>query len=386
VGEEGASADVFTRFVAAWDPPQEPLEPLVAEAWQAFSRLVQRELRRRSLTQAPPQWLGIYGFASWWDGAERGGPLDDLAAEAFRFVFVERFAALKGQTLRKANIEGLVASSVRNFFHDRQRSHDPLGARLFDIVGEAARSAIDSGKLEVVAGPLRISTSTVLAGARQANGGTVVAQADDLLGIVQRWNDELLPALVTATHGERSRLVADLASRLGNLRSLGVSAFRLADLLTGLRQDVRQRWAALLDETRPERDPADEPGDAPIRQDRPLEPWFAEELLADDALRKLFDCVAATVGGEPHDPRTRDYLGRLLRFVRAFASDDAPSLTEQVGRLPSERRLGAHLRIPRERIGGLLLILRSYFVRCRSRLTGRARGHRRQRERAEEAR
>src|SRR4051794_9112501 len=110
-----AATGPFTRFVRACEPGREPDPDLATEMWSAFGRTVRQELNRRSLSHTSPQWLGIYGFRGWWEAAGRGGPFEDLLAEAYRYVFVERFAALKAQTLAKANIEGVVVASVRNF-------------------------------------------------------------------------------------------------------------------------------------------------------------------------------------------------------------------------------------------------------------------------------
>jgi hypothetical protein len=366
-------AGPFTRFVQAYEPGREPEPALAAEMWSAFGRIVRRELNRRSLSQTSPQWLGIYGFRGWWEAAGRGGPFEDLLAEAYRFVFSERFAALKAQTLAKANIEGLVLASVRNFLHDRQRLHDRLGAHLFMVLSLAVRRAVACGDLTVVAGSAKIGGSTVLAVGEQKTSAHL-AGPDVLTAIVQRWNDELLPDLVTASRADKRRLVEVLAVRCGELELAGVAAFRFRDLITPLQADVRRRWAALL--PRAEEEPPDEEDACSFRRLRSsFEPAFEVQVIAADRFAKLIDCVDISIEESRETERTRDYLRRMLLFLRAFATEEGEILAgERDGgdqdQLPSFRRLADHLKIPRERLRGLMGTLKSFLEWCRERLDG----------------
>jgi hypothetical protein len=365
----GAAPGLFTRFVREWEPGREPEPVLAAEMWSAFGRVVRQELRRRSLAQGSPQWLGIYGFRGWWEAAGRGGPFEDLLAEAYRYVFVERFAALKAQTLANANVEGLVVALVRHFLHDRQRLHDRLGTRLFEVLSLAVRRAVARGDLAVVAGSAKIGSSTVLALGERASTADL-APPETLVPIVQRWNDELLPDLVTASRADKSRLVEDLARRLTELELSGVAAFRFGDLLTPLRADVRQRWAALL--TPAEEEPSDDEDARGFRRLRQsFEPTPEAQVIAADRFAKLIDCVDRAIEASPASQRTRDYLRRVLLVLRAFATEGAEEGGgEDEDRLPSFRRLADHLKIPRERLGELMGILKSFLERCRGELNG----------------
>ena len=237
-------AGPFTRYVQDWEPGREP-EPVLASAmWSAFGRVVRQELRRRSLSQTSPQWLGIYGFRGWWEVTGRGGPFEDLLAEAYRYVFVDRFAALKAQTRAKANIEGVVLASVRNFLHDRQGC---------TTVSAPACSRCCPSRC---AAPWRAGISPSSPAPRRSEaprswrsaGGTPPSRPrpETLATIVRQWNDELLPDLVTASRADKRRLIEELTSRLAELELAGVTAFRFGDLITPLKADVRERWAALL--------------------------------------------------------------------------------------------------------------------------------------------
>jgi hypothetical protein len=366
----GETAGPFTRFVREWEPGREPDPALTSAMWSALGRAVHQELRRRSLTQTSPQWLGIYGFRGWWEPAGRGGPFEDLLAEAYRYVFVERFAALKAQTLAKANIEGVVLASIRHFLHDRHRLHDRLGARLFEVLSLAVRRAIGGGDLTVVAGSPKIGSSTVLAVGERASSADLAAP-ETLAPIVKRWNDELLPELVTASRADKRRLVEDLARRLAELRPAAVAAFRFGDLIAPLKADVRQRWAALLAPA--EEEPPDEEAREFRRLRRSFEPTFESQVIAADWFAKLIDCIDASIEASPESERTRDYLRRVLLFLRAFATEEDGPLAEegnreQEERLPSFRRLADHLEIPRERFRGLMDTLKAFWRRCRERL------------------
>jgi hypothetical protein len=364
----GAEPGPFTRFVRACEAGREPEPALAAEMWSAFGRIVRRELSRRSLSQTSPQWLGIYGFRGWWEAAGRGGPFDDLLAEAYRYVFVERFAALKGHTLAGAHIEGAVVTSVRNFLHDRQRLHDRLGARLFTVLCLAVRRAVARGDLTVVAGSAKIGGTTVLAVGERAVAGDP-AGPEALTSIVQRWNDELLPDLVTASRADKRRLVEALAVRLAELERAGVASFRFRDLITPLQADVRRRWAALLDAAE-EETPDEEDARSFRRLRRSFEPTSEAQVIAADRFAKLIDCADRAIEESPATERTRGYLRQFLLFLRAFATEDREAAVEEGSddRLPSFRRLADHLKIPRDRLSELMGTLKGFLEGCRVRL------------------
>jgi hypothetical protein len=380
----------FTLFVQQWEPGREPEPALTAAMWKAFGRTVRQELRRRSLAQGSPQWLGIYGFRGWWEAAGRGGPFEDLVAEAYRYVFIERFAALKAQALARENIEGVVLASVRHFLHDRQRLHDRLGARLFEVLSLATRRAVARGDLMVAAGTAKIGGSTVLKVGEQPSSAEP-ARPEMLANIVRRWNDELLPELVTAARADKRRLVEDLAKRLADLELAGIAAFRFGDLLAPLRTDVRQRWAALL-ATAQEEPPEDEEARDFRRLRRSFEPAFEAQVIAADRFSKLIDCADGAIAASPASERTRGYLRRVLLFLRAFATEECLALDEEErggdheDRLPSFRRLADHLEIPRERLRELMGTLKSFLERCRERLDSELGGIREISRSTEEAR
>jgi hypothetical protein len=384
--EPSTESGPFTRFMRACELGREPEPALASEMWSAFGKTVRRELSRRSLNQGSPQWLGVYGFRGWWEAAGRGGPFEELLAEAYRYVFVDRFAALKAQTRAKASIEGLVLASVRNFLHDRQRQHDRLGARLFEVLSLAVRRAVARGELTVMAGSAKIGNSTVLA-AGEGMPPAGVASPETLVPFVRRWNDELLPDLVTASRADKRRLVEELAVRLAGLELEGIAAFRFGDLIAPLKADVRQRWAALL--APPEEQPMDDEDARGFRRlRRTFEPAVVEDqMIATDRFTKLIDCADRAIEASPASERTRGYLRQFLMFLRAFATEEGSELAEDgADHLPSFRRLADHLEIPRDRLRDLMGTLKSFLERCRGQLDGELARVRRSSRPAEEVR
>jgi hypothetical protein len=235
------------------------------------------------------------------------------------------------------------------------------------------RRAVARGDLMVMAGSVKIGSSTVLAiGERAPSAGP--AEPETLASIVRRWNDDLLPDLVTASRADKRRLIEELARRLAELELAGVSAFRFGDLITPLKADVRQRWAALLAPVE-EEPPDDEDAHGFRRLRRSFEPTFEDQVIAADRFAKLIDCADHAIEDSPEPERTRGYLRRVLLFLRAFATEESAALEEEGGgedvdRLPSFRRLADHLKIPRERLRDLLGTLKGFLVRCHDRVDG----------------
>ena len=250
-----------------------------------------------------------------------------LQAEAYRYVFVERFAALKAQTLAKSDVDGVVLVSVRHFLHDRQRQHDRLGARLFEVLSLAVRRAVECGDLTVSRAPTRSSDSTVLAVGERASSADL-ARPEMLAPIVRRWNDELLPDLVTASRADKRRLVEGLAVRCGELDLTGIRHGLRFGMLAPLRGDVRR---AMGDAARARR------RGACRRRERARLPPPALQLRAD--LRSPDDrggplrqahrlCRRPSRGvGTPSGPRV--IAPGLLLFLRAFATEGGETLEEE---------------------------------------------------------
>jgi hypothetical protein len=357
-GEDTARARVFTDYVRSLDREGSPEPRRLAMARAALRAVLTGELRRRGLWNAPPSYLGVYGSASW-DEA-----LEELLAECYAFVFVDRLRSLQAQLEVKPNIDGLVFLNVRHFLHERQKEHDPLGAQVFQVLQAAVRAAVAAGELSVLAGDARIRNDTVLGLAPDAEPAATAGR-ESLRFLVARWNDDLLPDLVTLRGRRQEEVVERLREYLGGLADAGVLAFRFKDLIDPLKADVRRRWAALLEpaigEVGVER--GDDEATRMVRLVRP-DTGFEERQL----FRRLIACVLAAIERLDVSGKTRDYLTTLWQFLRVEAAEGGAQ--EGEGRL-SRRRIAELLGIPRDRLPELYETLGRFLERCRAANSGK---------------
>ncbi len=354
----------FTRFLQNLEPDGslEPENGDFDEVWAALRHRLVSELKRRSLWSLPPACLGIYGCATWADP----DAVEELVADCFIFTFAERFRSLKAQLRYKPNVEGLIVRNVRNFLHERQRRHDPVGFRVFTVLRGAVRDALSAGELQVIAGTPAVRNDTVLA-SRLGVSPEEAVQPDELRLRVQVWNDDLLPDLITARGWDVRQVTARLERHLRGLAVEGVPAFRFHDLIAALREDARARWRAVW---------LHSPEGIPPRLE---EEGFASvarlvELPSEDereSLHRLLACLEHSIEQVAEPPaRSRDYLRRLLLFLKSHAAD-APEEPGAPGRvLPSHRQLAQLLAIPRERLPGLFRTLRDLAESCRRKISG----------------
>ena len=336
--------------------------------WQALRNALVCELRRRSLWYSPPSFLGVYGWESWQaeerEAGREGSALEELLADCYAFIFLERLPRLQAQLTLKPNIDGFVFLYLRNYVHDRQQHHDPMGFRIFKVLRAAVREAVAAGELYVLGGDAKISNETVLA----VETGEVLevtrARCGELQSIVGRWNDDLMPDLVTAGGTRYRRLLASLRRCLLDLEAAGLRVVRFKELADAFKRDVRQRWAALYQheegETALESEGED---DRHVKAVRLVEPGSRFEDR--ESYVTLVGCVSEALERLAGSPRGRHYLRTLWGFLRTFAGDGGGEP------LPSNRRLAAMLRIPRERFPSLWKVLDSAIRSCQAALSGR---------------
>ena len=330
------------------------------------------ELKRRNLWESSPAYLGICGWESWETPGRSGeGALEELLAECYTFIFVQRLRSLTAQLLVKPNVDGLVFLNIKHFLHERQKEHDPVGSQVFEVLRSAVRGALETGELFRVAGNERVGNDTVLS--FSAGGDTAAPVPEGLAALVARWNDELLPDLVTLRGQRQEEIVQRLRERLADLRREGFETFRFKDLVDPLKADVRTRWAALLDQSQGEvAQQIEEEQREPVRLAPPDLRFEERELF-----RRLVDCVLKSLRRLDVNEKTRGYLTTLWQFVRTQASEGetaaAPGSRLDHGlrvaaeeEQPSLRRLAELLRIPRERLPGLYEMLGDLLQRCRA--------------------
>jgi len=356
-GEDAAGTRIFTHYVRSLDTEGPPEPNLLAAVREALRTVLVGELRRRGLWNAPPSYLGVYGCATWAEG------LDELVAEFHAFVFVDRLRSLQAQLAVKPNVDGLVSLNVRHFLHERQREHDPLGAQVFQVLQAAVRGAVAAGELSVLAGDDRIRNDTVLG--FQPDADPTAPVGADLRSLVARWNDDLLPDLVTLRGRRQEEVEERLRQHLARLSGAGIAAFRFKDLIDPLKADARRRWAALLEPAAGEAgvERGDDEASRMVHLVRP-DTGFEERQL----FRYLVACVLAAVERLSVSAGTRGYLTTLWQFLRVEAAGGGTQ--EGEGRL-SRRRIAELLGIPRDRLPELYETLGRLLQGCRAANSGK---------------
>ena len=381
-------SEVFTHYLRSLRAEGEPDPESLARVWQALREVLGVEIRRRGLWQSSPSFLGVFGQDRW-QRTESAEPtaapagrapdaLDELAADCYTFIFIQRLQCLRAQLRIKENVDGLVFRNIRNFLHDAQRSHDPLGYRVFVIAHHAISELLDAGRLHLLRGNPKIRNDSVFGfGSR-----TESAQAapSGLREQVAAWNDELFPDLVTARGRERGAVVARLQNLLAELPRSGVEAFSFKELADALKHDARARWAAWWQIAQGETAFEDRGGEL-AEVVRVLDPDSGFEDR--DSFRQLVACVESRLRKVRAQRRTRDHLAKLWRFLQAFAaerlatpiedSEDEPGAPSPPDKLPSHRRLARLLGIPRDRFRDLYATLRAELEHCRQAAAGASR-------------
>lgn len=379
---ETGGSRVFTDHVRALAAGG-PLDSRRFEAvWAALRAALKSELKKRGLWESPPSYLGIYGGESWAPAnapAAHDSALEELLAECYSYIFVSRLRSLEAQLKLKPNIDGIVFLNIRHFLHERQKEHDPIGFQIFEVLQSAVRLAVEEKELRLLSGDDKVRNDTVLGfedGLEAPGKGR-----GELPSLVARWNDELLPDLVTSRGRGQEEVVRRLRERLPDLRREGIVTFRFKDVVDPMKADVRARWAALLDLAFGESAPQKE-GPETKEAVRLVEPDSGVEER--ELFHKLVACVLASLERLEVDEKTRKYLGVLWQFLRIQASEgiekavvlrldrtiraEAEPAEEE---RPSLRKLAEQLQIPRERLPGLYKKLGELLERCRAANSGK---------------
>jgi hypothetical protein len=365
--------------VRSSDPQERDVAPVLAE----LRRALRAEIKRRGLWDSSPSYLGVYGAERWQGGTVAelapglgGGPLDELLADCFGYIFVDRLRSLSAQLLVKDDIEGLVYLNVRHFVHERQRDCDPLGTRVFQVLHRAVQAAVDAGELEILAGDARIRNDTLLTFDAGSEDVPAERRSERIARRVARWCDDLLPDLVTATGRREDPLVERLRARLPELWDDGFNVIPFHELIDPLKAEVRGRWATILGNARERlgiagpaaapfagRSGKGEAGD-PGERFAAVDPEPGPDLVFEqrDRFRALVDCVVRALARLPGDDRSRRTIERLWGYLRVWSAEGGLA----GDRLPSHRELASRLGLPRERIPGALATIRGLIDECRA--------------------
>lgn len=333
----------FTEFITTLEPGRDPDSRRFQAAWQKLRDALICELRRRGLWGAAPSYLGVCGWRHW----SQGNALDELVAECYVYIFLDRLQGLKAQLEIRENVEGLVYRNVQNFLYDTQKRNDPLGFKSFTALRRAARRLTRYGGIHVIAGDAKVANDTVLG----FQPGPVSPDPERAFGLeehVREWCDDLLPDLITARGRVADSVVARLAGRIHRLPELGIRSFYFDELAGPLKREVRARWSAMSLESEIGRGFEPGGGDGP-RVVQAVEP--DREVEERDAFDKLTAHVSAELAVESASPLTRAYLKKLWGYLKVHAREGRED------RPLSRRKLARRLGIPRGRLAGLFASL-----------------------------
>ena len=354
---EAGMSSVFSEYVCSLGPGGEPPAP------EAFDELLEtlrpalvHELKRRSLWSAPPSYLGLLGGGRWTEG----DVLEELLLECYESIFIRRLRGLKKQLLVRPNIDGLVFLNIRNFLHDAQKRHDPLGFRIFEVLHGAVRRLLQARVLHRLGGDSRVRNDTVLAFTPW--GDPQAAQGVELRPVVEVWNSELLPDLITAW--SKDEVVGRLERLITRLPDEGVEAFQFGGLIEPMKNDVRARWHAVYLDV----------------EEAAALGWNGGLFEDRQSFRALLECVAEKLDYFEGRKKTREYLGRLWLFFRDRAAEpgadaaggDGMVVSPDLGeRAPSDKQLSELLGIPRGGIRKLRATLGRMVEVCQDEILGK---------------
>lgn len=379
-GEDGGGA--FTRYLRSLSEGNDGDSQAFDEMWDALEAALRDGLRKRSLWNRPPSYLGVYGWPRWSCVAEGTGrtasPIEELLVDAYTFIFIHRLPRLKAHLAVKPNVDGLVRLYLGNFLHDRQKKCDPMGYRVYEVLCKAVREAVEAGELRIAHGSDKIKANTLLACRETPAAGWMPIRAEKLEPLVETLADALLPDFFTAAGPNRKQVRLRLRHQLENLSLQGVKGFWFRDLNRLMTRVIRLRWAALYDLEEGESHLAEDSDGylVLVRMTQPdveWEKWHTYEktveLIAGALEARLQEvspgracageaCAETATAREAKgaeatgsDP-TPAYLRTLWEFLRCHAQQPGPP------KVPSNRKLSKLLGIPRQQLPRLYEMLR----------------------------
>lgn len=343
----------FTPYVAELCAGRTPTDARHSAIRQTLERGIRRELMQRSLWSVPPSYLGFYGDRDWF--RKPRGPLEDLTTECYSAIFLERLQRLCAHLKLKPNIDGLVYRNIRNYIHDLQQRHDPLGTRIYQLVHGAVRDLLETGDLWVADGPEGVTNATLLAFSdsdAEVVGPMVEATLREQVGV---WCEALMPTLVTTRGRGLTQLRDDIRARILTLPDAAIEAFHFRHLVQPFKQIARGRWGTALDTEQGEKGFAEDPEEGAQAR----EPLTLPHNTFEDrqSFRHLLECVEReleTLARSGDEARLAE-LRAVWDLLVAWAADH-PEATEAAKppldpeRLPSRRQVSRVLDLPRDRL------------------------------------
>ena len=346
---------IYTNYLSTLPTDgSQPDEQLALAVLAQLRDHLRLQLRKRGLWTLSPALLGIPG--SCWDN----DTLEDLVHDAYLYVFSERLKNLRPQLKVRDNVDGLVVLNLKYFLTELQRQADPVGYRVYEVLGSAISKAVRADEVHILSDSDRIRNGSIL-GFSPRTDPRRAAAVSELEARVAAWTEDLLPELITARSRAVTKVIDCLRGHVIALRSEGVEAFRFGDVVQPLKRDVRRRWAAVWDLDAGEMAAElDEAGVAAMV--RIVQP---DRYYDGRSLEWLLECVPHSIDRRRDDSeKNREGLWKLWEYVRGFTLGSDPSRGGR--KLPSFSALGELLGIYRERIPRLLKILRALVAACQA--------------------
>lgn len=356
---------IFTEHVRALASGAEPTDKELDVVFKKLRDALRKEMQQRGVWSASPSFLGVLGSESWFDDEA----LDELVNDCYTFSFIHRQTGLEGLLASQENIEGIIFLNIRNFLFERQKQHDPIGYRVFSVLRQAVQQSIDERHLVVLEGNSNVDNGTLLAS--RADPDLIPADTADLASWIEDWIHRFLPKLITSRGEGRQKIIGELSILLAELPSRGIECFRFKDLVAPLKMTVRKKWTALWDQTRGDSGFEDsgfeDSDDGFVRIVQFIQP--SSDFEEREHLQQLIACVDHAIDVLEARSAARSQLRQLWAFLQGHAAgEDRPedAGTPSPDKLPSYRRIGEQLEIPRYRLPELFAILGQLIERCRT--------------------
>lgn len=371
--KERTAEQPYTEFLSSLERNVEPESRQQLDAvLKELRTLLSIEIRRRGLSGASPSVLGLVGYQYWqrvgsvsFPGGGEGDALEELTVDCYVYIFIDRLRSLLAQLKVRGNIDGLVRRNVRNFVHDTQKRHDPMGFRIFQVFRRVVKECVDEGDLFIDGDSQRLHNDTFLSFNQKRDLSEEVDHAIDWGPVVARWNDALLSEMVTARGAKLADVVAKFKHNLLAIESQGIRSFRCRDIIEPLKADARSRWANLWSHGDGSTLVDDETRDA-CCGGTPV----GASLDARERFTGLVDCVEHKLRRFEGQERTRKHLLKLWDYLKRFAASELDGEHREMSweamedTFPSRRELATRLEIPRDRFPDLYKRIRRAAKGC----------------------
>lgn len=351
---------LYTRYVRLSASERELDTETFSQVFAALQKDLMAELKRRGLIRLTPNHFGMIGQSMWVPEVQ-----EELTQSCYVYIFVDRFHGLHDRA-KSQSIEPMIRKNIQNFVHDFRKEKDPIGFKVYKIVCEAAKIAVEDGKLHTMeeddmkkakdkeSEPLKFSMTTIFQAVSQSRQDTV--EATGLQDIVASWEPQFIRKLATGFREGRSAAVDELANRLGRLGDAGIERFLLREIFVPLSEAVR----ALRH--------SDMSFEAPATR----QAWDPEQrAIHHDFMDKFGNCVLgwtkATMGIDDQ------YLARLWgHFKREFFTDFAagrglessPGFLYSDDTKVSQSKLAIVMDVSRQKLKALMEKLREIVSYC----------------------